>query len=122
MIVDRKYCILSKKKLKNFIKIKNFPIFSGSTSQDFKNLFCDLNYGISNSSGILQLQKLVKPKILYSKYHSEALGDLWRQHNQAFSKFLIKYCDERIIEMGGGNNQIARICSINRKIKKWFNF
>ena len=24
--------------------------------------------------------------------------------------------------MGGGNNQIARICSINRKIKKWFNF
>jgi hypothetical protein len=120
----RKHCILSKKdKLKKFLSLKNFPVFIGCTDQKrIDDLFFDMNWSIGKSSGLIQLKNLIDAKIIYSDYHSEAIGSVWSKHHEEFSKFIIEYCDERIIEMGGGANNLANLCTSNKKIKMWYNF
>lgn len=120
----RKHCILSKKdKLKKFLSLKNFPVFIGCTDQKrIDDLFFDMDWSIGKSSGLIQLKNLIDAKIIYSDYHSEAIGCVWSKHHEEFSKFIIKYCDERIIEMGGGANNLANLCISNKKIKMWYNF
>ena len=120
----RTNCIISQNdKLKNFFSLKNFPVFIGCTDQKKnKELFFDMNWSIGTTSGLIQLKDLIDQKIIYSNYHSEAVGAVWKKHHEEFSKFIIKYCDQRIIEMGGGANNLANICSKSKKIKNWFNF
>ena len=120
----RTNCIISQNdKLKKFFSLKNFPVFIGCTDQKKnKDLFFDMNWSIGATSGLIQLKDLIDQKIIYSNYHSEAVGGVWKKHHEEFSKFVIKYCDQRIIEMGGGANNLANICSKSKKIKNWFNF
>ena len=120
----RKTCILSKNdKLESFLSLKKFPVFIGCTNQKKeKDLFFDMNWSIGALSGLIQLKNLIDPKLIYSNYHSEANGNVWKIHHQELSKFIIKYCDKEIIEMGGGANNLANLCSKNNKIKCWLNF
>ena len=120
----RKNCILSQKdKLKKFLSLKNFPVFIGCTDQNRnKDLFFDMDWSIGKSSGLIQLKNLINQKIIYSDYHSEAVGGVWAKHHKEFSKFIIKYCDQKVIEMGGGANNLANLCTMNKKIKNWYNF
>jgi hypothetical protein len=117
-------CIISQNdELRNFLSLKNFPVFIGCTDQDRdKDLFFDMNWSIGASSGLIQLKNLIDQKIIYSEYHSEAVGSVWKKHHEEFSQFITKYCDQRIIEMGGGANNLANLCSKSKKIKSWFNF
>lgn len=120
----RKKCVLSKNdKLKNFLSLKKFPVFIGCTSQKRnKDLFFDMDWSVGSKSGLIQLKKLIDPKKIYFKYHSEAVGEVWKKHHEEFSNFIIKYCDQTVLEMGGGANNLANICVKNSKIKNWFNF
>lgn len=120
----RKKCILSKNdKLKKYLSLKNFPIFTGCTKQKKnKDLFFDMDWSIGSKSGLIQLKKMLDLKLIYSNYHSEGVGNIWKKHHEEFSKFIIKYCDQTVIEMGGGANNLANLCAKNNKIKKWFNF
>ena len=98
----KKYCILHPKiKLKRIFTIKNHPVFIGTTSQPkHKHLKLDMHLAICKCK-LLQLQNLVDPKILYSKYHSEALGKVWQSHNIKFLNFLKKYLGNNVLEIGG---------------------
>lgn len=120
----RKNCVLSKKdKLLKFVSLKSFPVFIGCTNQNKnKDLFFDMDWSIGKSSGLIQLKNLIDQKLIYSDYHSEAVGEVWANHHKEFSKFVINYCDENIIEMGGGANNLANLCVKNKKIKNWYNF
>jgi len=120
----RKTCILSKNdKLINFLSLKKFPVFIGCTNKKKKkDLFFDMNWSVGTKSGLIQLKNLIDPKLIYSDYHSEAHGNLWKKHHQELSRFIIKYCGKEIIEIGGGANNLANLCSKSNKIKCWLNF
>ena len=117
-------CILSKKdKLRDLISLKKFPVFIGCTDKPkSEDLYFDMDWSVGVSSGLIQLKHLMSPNIIYSDFHSEAVGQLWKKHNKEFSKFVIKYCDSRVLEIGGGANIIANLCVKNNKIKNWYNF
>lgn len=120
---NRKHCILSKKdKLKSFYKLKKFPIFIGCTNKKKKkDIFCDMDWGIGTKSGLIQLRKLINLNLIYTRYHSEAVGETWRQHHKRLSKFITNNSTSNIVEMGGGAGQLASICVKSKKINKWYN-
>ena len=120
----RSNCILSKKdKLRDLISLKKFPVFIGCTDKPKnKDIFFDMQWSVGVLSGLIQLKHLMNPKIIYSTFHSEAVGQLWEKHHKEFSKFIIKYSDDRVLEIGGGANVIANLCAKNKKIKNWYNF
>ena len=120
----RSNCILSKKdKLRDLISLKKFPVFIGCTDKPKnKDIFFDMQWSVGVLSGLIQLKYLMNPKIIYSTFHSEAVGQLWEKHHKEFSKFIIKYSDDRVLEIGGGANVIANLCVKNKKIKNWYNF
>ena len=61
-----------------------------------------MEWGISKSSGIIQLTKLLPIDLIYAEYHYEAVGGIWKRHHEKFSKFLLSYANDEIVEMGGG--------------------
>ena len=117
-------CILSKQdNLVDLISLKKFPVFIGCTVKPkSEDLYFDMDWSVGVSSGLIQLKNLINPNIIYSDFHSEAVGQLWKKHNEEFSKFVIKYCDSRVLEIGGGANIIANLCAKDNKIKNWYNF
>ena len=56
-----------------------------------------MDWSVGVSSGLIQLKHLITPSIIYSDFHSEAVGQLWKKHD-ASAKFLIKYCDNRVLK------------------------
>ena len=120
--LKREQCLIDhKSKIKNFYKFKNFPLFIGCTDTSIKkDKFVNMEWGVSNY-GLVQLKKLIDPKELYKKYHSEAIGKVWDRHNIEFCKFIKKYSGSKILEVGSGSCQIAKELVKSKKIKNWIN-
>ena len=98
----RSNCIFDNSKLKLIYTFKKFPIFIGATKQGIlKDKFVDMQIGISQKD-LVQLKTLVNPKLLYSKFHSEAIGQTWKKHHKEFLRFLKKYSGQYVLEMGSG--------------------
>lgn len=120
IIKRNKSVITNKKNLEKLFTIKNFPIYIGaSDKKSGKDVFVDLNYLICKDSGIVQLEKLVPPEILYSEYHSEALGKIWDEHHNKFVEFINKYKFTNILEIGGSNGKIAESYLKKNKSSEW---
>ncbi|HEX8965919.1 MAG TPA: methyltransferase domain-containing protein [Patescibacteria group bacterium] len=119
-IIRNTSIITGKKNLEHLLSFKNFPVFIGATTQlENKDFFADLSFSIDKDSGIIQLDKLVSPDIIYSEYHSEALGKTWENHHREFIKFISKYKFSSVLEIGGSNGSLAKAYIKNYKIKKW---
>ncbi|MBF9028556.1 methyltransferase domain-containing protein [Rhodobacterales bacterium FZCC0188] len=89
--------------------INNFPVFIGATTQPIgEDIFGDLTWDICTRTGCIQLRDLIDPRLIYSNYHSEALGGTWVEHHQQFVKFVNQYCGPQILEVGGSNGALAK--------------
>ena len=120
--IYRNRCLITgKDDLEHLYTLKNLPIFIGCTDQpQTEDIKEDLEIYISKSSGIIQLKKLMPPNIVYSGYHSEAVGAVWEEHFNEFSKFILKYNQsENIIEIGGSNGRLAEKCLILDNQLNW---
>lgn len=110
MIVEERALslITSKKTLESLHTFEKFPVFIGSTNTDkSEDLFFDMHWDICKDSGMIQLRKLLDPNLIYSQYHSEAVGGVWKDHHNFFSDFVSKFCNDQILEIGGSNAYIA---------------
>lgn len=113
----REKCIITEEAdLESLYTIKDFPVFIGCTDQpkhtDIKK---DMDVFISRSSGVIQLKKLLPLDTVYSAFHSEAVGKVWEDHYNYFSDFVLKHrSSNSILEMGGSNARLAKLC-INKK-------
>ena len=74
---------------------------------------------ICEKSGMIQLKKLLPLDLVYSGYHSEALGRVWEDHHLQFCDFIEKYNPQNILEIGGSNGVLAKEYTKKRKINKW---
>lgn len=108
-IVREKSLITNKKNLENLISLKNFPVFIGCTNQDKKkDIKADMDFSICKDSGFIQLKKLLPLDLVYSNYHSEAIGGIWQKHHEELAKFISKFNPKNILEIGGSNATLAQ--------------
>lgn len=122
MNLTRKESIITGGEIEELSSIKYFPIFTGATEEHpSKDIFADLTFDICKDSGCIQLRNLIDPGLLYSNFHSEALGSVWTKHHELFSELVLKYASgKNIAEVGGSNGSLARTClKAQEKIKSW---
>jgi len=119
-ILRDKSVITGKKDLEHLYTFKNFPVFIGSTDQNQeKDLFADLSLSICKGTGVIQLDKVLPLDVVYSGYHSEAIGGIWEEHRTAFLDFISGYKFDKVLEIGGGNGSTAKQYLKKRKGVRW---
>lgn len=75
------------------------------------DLLFDMNWYISKGSGMIQLNPLLPLDIVYQTSHfSGTVGKLWDEHHSEFSKFILKYAPENVLEIGGLHGTLAKKC------------
>lgn len=102
--------LTGRKTLEPLYSLKNFPVFIGCTDQKKeKDLRADMEFSICSETGIVQLSRLLPPELVYSEYHSEAVGGVWKEHFEKFAQFILEQNPHSILEIGGGNGQLASL-------------
>lgn len=107
----RNYNLVNNRKdLEHIYSFKDFPIYMGSTENNFsKDIKKDMNWYISKSSGIIQLNPLIPEKILYSKSHnSGVVGKMWMEHHEKFANFIIQNNVSNVLEIGAGHGILSQ--------------
>ena len=102
--------VLGNKDLEDLYTFKNFPVFMGCTNKDKStDLLSDMNWKISQNSGMIQLNPLLPLDIVYSAEHgSGTTGKAWDEHHDAFAQFINKYEIKNILEIGGLHGILAQ--------------
>src|SRR3972149_752310 len=101
--------VTGKTNLEHLYTFKKFPVFIGCTdSPRSKDIRADMIFDICRDTGFIQLRKLLNPDLVYSSYHSEAVGGIWAQHHDQFCNFVRKFNPRTVIEIGGSNGYIAQ--------------
>ena len=114
--------INKRKDLKLIYKLKNVPVFMGTTKK--KSIKSEkkenLNFYISRSSGSVQLNPILPLKVVYSDEHgSGRVGKTWENHHKEFSKFISKKCSDTIFEIGSGHFKLFENYMKIKKDFKW---
>ena len=113
----KKSIITGKDNLEFLYELKSFPAFIGCTSKPkFDDVFADMTWMICKDSGMIQLKNLLPLDLIYSEYHSEALGATWQRHHEQLSLFIKKFQLGNILEVGGSNGTLAKIVTANKTI------
>ena len=74
-----------------------------------------MEWWISKSSGMIQLNPVPSLESIYPTSHgSGTIGKTWQLHHVQFSKFILKYAGEDILEIGGGHGVLAKLFLDNR--------
>lgn len=95
--------VTGNKDLECIFTFKNFPVLMTCTDQEnYLDVFADLEFAISKSSGMIQSTNLADLDFLYSEAHvSGVIGNIWKNHHKLFAEFINKYKRKNIIEIGG---------------------
>jgi len=90
--------------------MKDFPVFMGCVNKNSEEDLCvDMTWGISKSTGIVQLQKLIPLDVLYAENHdSGVVGNIWMDHHRKFSKFIQHQSPNSVLEIGGAHGILSR--------------
>jgi len=122
-IIKRNQCLITgNEDIEHIYTFKQFPIYMGCT-QDLNSsldLFADMKWGFSQSSGNVQLIELIEPDVLYNQHHnSGTVGEIWRQHHKKFYEFISKHGCSNALEIGGATGSLANLFLTNQKNIKW---
>ena len=111
-IIDRDKCsVTGSTDLEELHIIKDFPVFMGClNSPHNEDLFQDMVWSISKSSGVLQLSKLIPLDVLYGNSHGSGfVGSIWEKHHTEFAEFISNYNPRSVLEIGGGHGKLAKL-------------
>jgi hypothetical protein len=116
--LTRKECVVcSHEKFNELETFHDFPVYMGTTKQEQEeDLFCDLIFMKCEHCGTVQLKNLIPLDILYANSHANVVGPTWKRHHHEFCKFVSKYTEGEVIEIGGSNLMVANELSKNNKI------
>jgi hypothetical protein len=89
---------------------KRFPVFMGCVEQpEDSDLYADMDWWISRSSGLIQLRQLLPLEVLYPAAHGAgAVGAMWERHHRSFAAFVHQYRPGAVLEVGGASGLLAR--------------
>ena len=110
--IKNKKDILDNSELDFYNKVSNFPIYCGCTTQKKElDLFMDMNFGISKSTGIIQIIEYPTDEFIYiNGPHNSAIGKTWDGLFHLLSEEMNFYSDEttNLYEIGAGSGQILK--------------
>jgi len=109
-LIDRPKCLLTgKDNMEALYTIKDLPVFMGCVETPPEEDLCaDEEWQICPETGLIQLGRLLPLDILYLNQHNDGIGKLWQDHYLAFAQFLAKFKPKNILEIGAGNDAIAK--------------
>jgi len=89
---------------------KQFPVFMGCVEEaPVNDLFADMEWQISRSSGLIQLNPVLPLDIIYQIGHgSGSTGLLWDRHHEAFARFANMFSPRAVLEIGGCHGILAQ--------------
>lgn len=107
--IDRNHSLITgNQTLEPLHTFHKFPVYIGCTEQPREqDVLADMSVAIDTESGMMQLDKVLPLDVVYSHYHSEALGGVWKEHHLSFVDFVALYKPNRVLEIGGSNGFIA---------------
>lgn len=96
--------------LEPLYKFERFPVFMGCVDHpEQDDLYADMDWWISRSSGLIQLRQLLPLEVLYPAAHGAgAIGALWARHHRTFAAFIHRYAPSAVLEVGGASGILAR--------------
>lgn len=102
--------ILGNNDLEDLYTFKSFPVFMGCIDKDISNdILADMNWKISKTSGMIQLNPLLPLDVVYSNEHgSGTVGKAWDEHHASFANFIYKFKPKNILEIGGLHGILAK--------------
>lgn len=117
-ISRNKNVINNKKDLLKIKSFKKFPVFMGVTSKKkHSDVHSDMNFYISKSTGMVQLNPILPFDVIYKESHNSGLiGKLWEIHHLEFSKFIYKFNPKSVLEIGGGHGILSKNYFKEKKI------
>ena len=118
--ITRNFNVLNDRKDLITIKsFKKFPVFMGVTNKNIKkDKKFDMNFNISKSTGIVQLNPILPFQTIYQNGHNSGLiGTLWKQHHLEFAKFIKKFKPKKVLEIGGGHGILSK--NLKSNYKNW---
>lgn len=110
-LIERKQDIVSgKEDLEFLFGLDQFPVFMGVTNRsEEKDQFADMNFYISRSTGMVQLNPLLPLDIVYQAEHNPgSTGPSWDKHHRALALFINKYQARNVFEIGGSHGKLAK--------------
>jgi len=120
--IDRSFDVISgKDDLETIYTIPNFPVFMGVTEQETKkDIKYPMNFQISKSSGMVQINPLVPLKLVYQNSHNSGIiGKTWREHHESLAKFILSYNPKNVLEIGGFTGILAQNCLAENPNISW---
>ena len=110
-LINRVFNVIDGKDDVEFLgAMADFPVFMGCVNKNSEeNLCVDMTWGISKSTGIVQLQKLIPLDVLYAENHDSGLvGNIWIDHHKKFAKFIQYQSPNSVLEIGGAHGILSR--------------
>lgn len=110
-LIRRDHCVVSgREDLELLHRFEHFPVFMGCVEHPPEaDLYSEMSWWISRSTGSLQLNPLIPVEVLYSQSHgSGSIGALWRRHHSKFAEFVCEHGPNCILEIGGGHGILAQ--------------
>jgi hypothetical protein len=120
--IDRNYDIATgADDLEHLYTFKNFPVFMGCVDQpQSEDAVSDMNWHISKSSGMIQLNPLLPLDVVYQTEHNPGTtGTAWLDHHRAFAKFIEQYDPKNVFEIGGAHGILSQYYQDNHATTKW---
>ena len=122
-LIHNNTCQITKKNDLEFLyTFINFPIYIITTNQlECEDILIDMEWVISQYSGLIQLSKVIPPKVLYSKNHNSGkIGFVWKKHHENFAKFIFQYKPNSVFEIGASHtilyNEYEKLQNIDWEI------
>ena len=103
-------------------EFKQFPVFNGTTNKPVsEDIFRDMSWKISETTGMIQLSSLLEPEIVYEhQTTTAAVGLTWQQHHELFAEFVLDHTDHKdILEIGGAHGILSKICQDKNTELNW---
>jgi hypothetical protein len=110
-LIRRNHCVVSgREDLELLYSFERFPVFMGCVEQPpIADVFAEMSWWISRSTGSMQLNPLIPLEVLYSQSHgSGSVGALWNRHHSEFAKFVYEHSPRHVLEIGGGHGILAQ--------------
>jgi len=119
--IVRNNCILNNASdLEQLFVSDKFPVYMGCTEQEKeKDLFMEMNWYISRSTGCIQLNPLPPIELVYQAQHNDSTGTIWLKHNQLFARFIRAFKPGKILEIGGAHGTLAKMMLTESSTLNW---